>query len=209
MTNYLGVDSGFFDGNREDFDPLSVLFVGRLVRRKGVDTLIQSVDLLRNRGLDVRLTVVGEGPELEGLKGLAAASQVPVEFSGKKNLLEIRELLRKAAVLCAPSTTKGGEVPEALGLVLIEAQAMSVPVVGTRNGGIPETMVDGETGYLVAEDAPAELAEALGRLLGDGERNRRFGERARALICERFDIARSYERIEALYDQILGRAGND
>ncbi len=204
-TNYLGVDSRFFDGVRGEFDPLSIIFVGRLVRRKGVHHLIEALHLLRDRGVNARLTIVGEGPESDQLKRTATEQRLPVCFLGKRTPGQIRELLRETAVLCAPSTTAGGEVPEALGLVLLEAQAMSVPVVATRNGGIPETLDDGQTGYLVDEESPNDLAAALATLLDNVALNRSFGQRARTFVCDRFDIDRCYRTLEDLYDQTQER----
>jgi colanic acid/amylovoran biosynthesis glycosyltransferase len=204
-TNYLGVDSRFFDGVRGEFDPMAIIFVGRLVRLKGVHNLLESLCLLRDQGVAAHLTVVGEGPESNNLRRTATGQDLPVRFLGKKTPAEIRELLRHAAVLCAPSTTAGGEMPEALGLTILEAQAMSIPVVATRNGGIPETLEDGRTGYLVDEESPPALAAALGRLLGNVSLNRRFGERARTFVCERFDIDRCYRTLEEIYDGIKER----
>jgi colanic acid/amylovoran biosynthesis glycosyltransferase len=209
LTNYLGVDSAFFDGCRGEIDPLSIMFVGRLVKRKGVHTLMKALSLLRKKNLPVHLTIAGEGPEEQPLKRLAEELKLPVRFLGAQTSAQIRDLLRGAAVLCAPSTTAGGEVPEALGLVILEAQAMSVPVVATRNGGIPEAMQDGETGLLVDEDSVSDLAAALGRILGDDELSRRLGERARAFVCDRFDIERCYNRLEDIYDSIVFRAGEE
>jgi colanic acid/amylovoran biosynthesis glycosyltransferase len=203
-TNYLGVDSKFFDGVRSQFDPSAIVFVGRLVRRKGVHTLLEAVQLLRDQGVDAHLTVVGEGPELANLQRTAAERNLPVRFLGKKTPVEIRELLRQAAVLCAPSTATGG-MPEALGLVLLEAQAMSVPVVATRNGGISETLEDGRTGFLVDQDSPSALASALTGLLNSESLNRSFGQRARAFVCDRFDIDRCYRLLEDIYDRIKER----
>lgn len=202
-TKYLGVDSAFFDGDRGPVDPASILFVGRLVKLKGVHTLIEAMSLLRSRNRSVHLTVVGEGPEGEKLKRMAEERRVEVRFVGRRSPGEIRELLRSAAVLCAPSTTAEGELPEALGLVLLEAQAMGVPVVATRNGGIPEAMEEGRTGLLAEVNSPAGVAEALEKLLSDPSLNREFGERARAFVSGRFDIVRCYQDLESLYDRIL------
>ena len=199
-TNYLGVDCEFFDGVRGQFDPMSIIFVGRLVRLKGVHVLLEALRLLRDQGLDAHLKIVGEGPESAHLEKTAGEQSLPVRFLGNQTAGEIRELLRQAAVLCAPSTTAGGQMPEALGLVLLEAQAMGVPVVGTRNGGIPETLEEGQTGYLVDQESPAALAAALKMLLVNQAVNRSFGERARAFVCERFDIDRCYSALEDLYD---------
>jgi colanic acid/amylovoran biosynthesis glycosyltransferase len=204
-TNYLGVDSKFFDGVRSQFDPSAIIFVGRLIRRKGVHTLLEALQLLRDRGFGAHLTVVGEGPELANLQRTAAEQNLPVRFLGKKNPAEIRELLRQAAVLCAPSTTAGGQTSEALGLVFLEAQAMSVPVVGTRNGGISETLEEGRTGFLVDQDSPSALAAALTPLLNNESLNRSFGQRARGFVCDRFDIDRCYRSLEDIYDRIEGR----
>ena len=205
QTNYLGIDSKFFDGNRGAFDPLSIIYVGRLIRRKGVHTLLEALRILRDRGVQAKLTIVGDGPEADKLKAVSAENDLPVNFVGKKSPAEIRELLRQTAVLCAPSTTAEREMAEALGLVLLEAQAMGVPVVGTRNGGIPETFEDGQTGFLVDQESPSGLADALVKLLGDESVNRAFGQRARAHICERFDIAQSHKSLEELYDRVLAR----
>ena len=97
-------------------------------------------------------------------------------------------------------------MPEALGLVLLEAQAMGVPVVATRNGGIPEAMEDGRTGYLVDQDSPTDLAGALATLLDNEMLNRSFGRNARAFVCDRFDIDRCYHALEALYGRIENRS---
>ena len=202
-TNYLGVDTDFFDGRRGTFNPASILYVGRLIKRKGVDCLLESLRILRERNIHAELTIVGEGSELPHLERVVKDHALSVRFLGKRPLTEVRDLMRHAAVLCAPSTTAGGEVPEALGLVFIEAQAMSVPVVGTRNGGIPETMLDGQTGLLVDEDSPLELADALATLLNDVPRNQIFGERARAFVCDRFSIERAYQNLEDVYDRLL------
>ena len=201
-TNYLGVDSSFFDGKHRSFDPLSILFVGRLIPRKGVLTLLQALHLLRDRGIDAHLTIVGDGPELDSLQRTAQAHDLPVNFLGKRNPAEIRAQLRRTALLCAPSTTAGGHSPEALGLVLLEAQAMGVPVVSTWNGGIPETLIDGVTGFLVEQESPADLAGAMARLLDNENLNRSFGQRGRAFVRERFDIDRCYRALEDIYDQV-------
>ena len=205
-TNYLGVDSTFFDGIRHSHRPASILYVGRLVRRKGVHTLLEALQRLRVSIPGVHLTIVGEGPEQIQLEKAVHEFDLPVRFLGKRNSTEIRELLRTSAVLCAPSTTDGRAVPEALGLVVLEAQAMSVPVVATRNGGIPEAMEDGQTGLLVDEESPTALADALAKLLESHAMNRAFGERARSFVCDRFDIARCYRALEDIYDDIMAGA---
>lgn len=102
-----------------------------------------------------------------------------------------------------PSTTIGGEPPEALGLVLLEAQAMSVPVVATRNGGMPETLQHGRTGFLVNQGSGVALADALATLLSDPFMNRTFGQNGRGFVCDCFDIGRCYRALEDLYHRVI------
>lgn len=82
---------------------------------------------------------------------------------------------------------------------------MSVPVVGTRNGGIAETLEEGRTGFLVEQDSPSALASALTPLLNNEDLNRSFGQRARAFVCDRFDIDGCYRSLEDIYDRIEDR----
>jgi colanic acid/amylovoran biosynthesis glycosyltransferase len=202
-THYLGVDTALFDGIRVNADAGSIIYVGRLVRRKGLRVLLEAMRLLCDQHVDVKLTVVGDGPEKERLQAVARRQHLPIRFVGIKTQGEICDLLRSAMVLCAPSTTAGANEPEALGLVLLEAQAMRVPVVATRNGGMPEALVDGCTGILVEQESPAVLAEALATLIREDGINRSFGDAARHFVRERFDIAQSCRAMEDLYDSIL------
>ena len=115
-TNYLGVDSVFFDGVREQFDPKAIIFVGRLVRLKGVHTLLESLCLLRDRGVEAHLTVVGEGPESNNLRRTAAEQNLPVRFVGKKTPAEIRELLRQSSGALRAEHHRRGRNARSLGI---------------------------------------------------------------------------------------------
>ena len=112
-------------------------------------------------------------------------------------------LMRRAAMLVLPSVrTRTGRV-EGLGMALLEAAATGVPVVASDLGGIPECVVDGQTGFLVpARDAKA-LAGRMDDLLGDPAMRHRMGSEARALVERRFDIRRQTEMLESLYDSVL------
>jgi colanic acid/amylovoran biosynthesis glycosyltransferase len=201
-TNYLGVDCQFFDGLRGSFESKSILYVGRLIPQKGVHILLEAMRILRDRGVAAHLSIIGNGPQREALEKIAAEQNLAVHFLGHKPLSQIRELLRSTAVLCAPSITAGGLPAEAFGLVLLEAQAMSVPVVGTDNGGIPETLQHGRTGLLVAQNSPHELADALAMLIENESLNRSFGENARTFALRNFDITLWYRKLEDLYDRV-------
>ena len=88
-------------------------------------------------------------------------------------------------------------------MVLVEAAATGVPAIGSLHGGIPEAIVDGHTGYLVAERDPDSLADRMERLLADPAGRLEMGARARVLAEKRFDITRQTEKLEELYRGVL------
>jgi colanic acid/amylovoran biosynthesis glycosyltransferase len=88
-------------------------------------------------------------------------------------------------------------------MVLLEAAATGVPVVGSRIGGIPEGIIDGQTGFLAPESDPDALARCMGDLLDDPAMRHHMGSQGRALVEERFDIRRQTEILEGFYDALL------
>jgi glycosyltransferase involved in cell wall biosynthesis len=91
-------------------------------------------------------------------------------------------------------------------MVLLEAAATGVPAVGSRIGGIPEGIADGQTGFLVPEKDPEALAQRMADLLDNPALRLGMGARARAFVEERFDIRRQTEKLEAFYDGLLRAA---
>ncbi len=131
-----------------------------------------------------------------------------VRFLGARPHAEAMAWLRGAAMLVLPSVhTRTGRV-EGLGMVLLEAAATGVPAIGSQVGGIPEGMVDGETGFLVPERDPEALCRRMTVLLDDPGLRRRMGEAARRDVERRFGIARQAAALERFYAGVLGgRAG--
>jgi glycosyltransferase involved in cell wall biosynthesis len=182
----------------EEIAPGALLFVGRLRIRKGVEVAFAALRLLaagpsppgplsRKSGRGgtppdgsvPRLLVAGDG-EHRGALEAAAAGLAGVQFLGRCDASRIRRLLGGAAALVVPSTYEG------MPLVVLEAMAAGVPVVASRVSGIPEVVVDGETGWLVPPEDPAALALALAEVLADAGEARRRGEAGRRRVEERF-----------------------
>ena len=159
-----------------------LLFVGRLRVRKGVEVLLAALAELRRRGSAAVLRIAGDGehrPRLERAVdelGLRDA----VTFLGTCDGPRVRRLLAGAAALVVPSIYEG------MPLVVLEAMAAGVPVVGSRVSGIPEVVVDGETGWLVPPEDPAALAGALAAVLAEPAEARRRGEAGRLRVEERY-----------------------
>lgn len=180
-------------------DGATVLFVGRLVERKGVRHLIEAMQLLS--GSRARLVVVGEGPERPELEALAQRLQVTdrVVFRGKVSDAALREAYAGADAFVLPAVLDARGDTEGLGVVLLEAMQHSVPVIASRTGGIVDIVEDEASGLLVPPgDAPA-LAAALDRVLGDPALARRLGERGRERLAERFSWEAIVARYEAVY----------
>ena len=153
-----------------------ILSVGRLAPRKGFDTVIEALPRIIDDFPDVCYVLVGDGADRERLEGLVAAKQLAdsVRFIGRVDWSELPHWHNVADVFVTPSRHTPPSV-EGFGIVFLEANACGKPVIGARTGGIPDAVLDGETGLLVEADQPNELADALHRLLSDREFALRLG----------------------------------
>jgi glycosyltransferase involved in cell wall biosynthesis len=178
--------------------PPRILFVGRLVARKGVDRLLEALALLRDRPW--RLEIVGFGPERDPLERRAAELGLAdrTAFLGRVSNAELVAAYRRATCFVLPATLDERADTEGLGVVLLEAMSYGVPVIATRRGGIVDIVDAGSTGLLV-EDEPAALAGGIAALLDDPERRRVLGRAGRARVRERFGWDSIVDRLEAVY----------
>ncbi|MEM8599754.1 MAG: glycosyltransferase family 4 protein [Bacteroidota bacterium] len=166
-----------------------LLTVGRLVPRKGLDTTLHALARLAARSdaySDVVYLVIGDGPDRERLteltRDLGLADRV--RFLGRIQG-NLRAYFSLADVFVMPSRAEGPDV-EGFGIVFLEANACGTAVIGSTAGGIPDAIVDGETGLLVPPDDADALATALRRLLGDPALRERLGASGRARVLNRF-----------------------
>jgi colanic acid/amylovoran biosynthesis glycosyltransferase len=180
-----------------------VLFVGRLVEKKGCDNLIEAMAEVQRRRPAAELVVIGGGPLRADYEARAAALLVRYRFLGHQPTAVVREWMARASVFCVPSVIAGSGDAEGFGIVFIEAQAMGLPVVSTRSGGIPEAVKDGETGLLVSERNPRALAEAILQLMQDGELWQRFSLAGRTRVLDKFNLFKQTGRLECVFDQLL------
>jgi len=172
-----------------------VLFVGQLIRGKGVDLLLRSLALLK---CPWRATIAGDGNARQNLEALAKELQIDnrVEFLGWFPSEKARELYDQARVLAVPARW-----PEPFGMVGVEAMRRARPVVGFRVGGIPDWLVDNETGYLVEQQNIEAFADRLERLLTDTKLATSMGNKG-------FQRAASHFSFSAYIDQLVNILGN-
>jgi glycosyltransferase involved in cell wall biosynthesis len=198
IVHFIGVDVEHFAPSTQRREPI-VLFVGRLVEKKGCDRLIKAMAEVQQRCAEAQLVVIGNGPLRADCEALAATLQVHCLFLGSQPPAVVQEWMARATVFCVPSVVATSGDAEGFGIVFIEAQAMGLPVVSTRSGGIPEAVEDGQTGLLVAEDDRKELAEAIIRLMQDEKLWNRFSLAGRRRVLQWFDLAQQTQRLENIF----------
>lgn len=184
--------------------PLEVLSVTRLVPEKGVDDLVVAAGLLRRRGIEVRVRLVGEGPLAAELPEHARRMGVAdsVELLGTAGYAQLPDLYRSADVFVlgsGPRTTWR----EQFGFAVVEAMASGVPVVAGHSGSLAEVVGD-PASMVVPHDAQA-LAEGLAALAADPAERLRQGRRNRDWAERTYDRRKVRDRIAALYEEVLAR----
>ncbi|TFI58610.1 glycosyltransferase [Sphingomonas parva] len=206
LVHYNGVDLDRFRADGSAPEAELVLHVGRLVEKKGTAVLLDAFAAVKARVPAASLVVIGEGPLRATLERRAAALGLAgtVCFTGALAPAAVAAWMRRAWLLAVPSHRARDGDSEGLPMVICEAAASGLPVVASRHSGIPEGVVDGETGLLVPERTPGPLAAAIVALLGNPPLRARLASKARALAGVRFDAARQIERLETLYDEALG-----
>jgi glycosyltransferase involved in cell wall biosynthesis len=202
VQHYIGIDlDKFSQPKRESAEP-SLLFVGRLVEKKGCTYLLQAMEQLKVRHPELRLTVIGDGELKPVLREEASRRQLNVEFAGSASAAEIREHLARCWVFAAPSIVAASGDSEGLGMVFLEAQALQTPVVSFRSGGLVEAVEDGKTALLSDEKDPTGLARDISTLLDDSRLRQAMGLEGRRRVERYFDVRKQCAGLESIYAAI-------
>ena len=188
---------------RADGGERSILFVGRLIERKGVAHLVRALGTVRQT-VPARLVIVGDGPERPRLERIAHEAGVAshVSFRGRVSDAELRAAYATADVFALPSVLDARQDTEGLGVVLLEAMNYSVPVVASDIGGITDIVQHERTGLLVPPGDAAALAAALTRLLTDRSLSSTLGTAGLRALRESFSWDRIVDRWEAVYRRV-------
>ena len=175
-------------------DRSGLLYVGRLSPEKGVDVLIRALAGCS----DVRLRVVGDGPEEQLLRELARQVKANVAFDGWASSAAVREHMAAAGLLCVPSVWY-----ENCPGVVLEAMSAGLPVVGgVRSGAVPWVLDDGDAGVLVDVKQPSEIARGISGLLDDENEAQAIIARARDRVAKHFSPRVVCEAYLAEYDRL-------
>jgi colanic acid/amylovoran biosynthesis glycosyltransferase len=197
---YNGLNLAEF--GRADFssDPPLIIAIGRLIGKKGFTDLIRACALLVEHGRSFRCEIFGEGPLKEQLGGRIKKLELQklVKLPGAKPQHELRARLANASVFALPSIPEADGGMDNLPTVIMEAMATGLPVVSTRIGGIPEMVVESETGFLVQPGDPVALANAMERVTNDRSLGQKLGQAGYARAQTLFSIEKNVRELCAL-----------
>ncbi len=190
---------------RQPGSPLHLCCIGTLHEVKGQAVAIEACRRLVDAGVDVRATLVGDGPDRDRLVALAAERGLAdrVRITGRVPRPEVRAVLEGADVLVAPSVPTANGRREGIPVAILEAMAVGVPVVASRLSGIPEAVRDGVTGLLAEPGDAAGVATAVERLADDPAEGERLADQAAAAVASDFDVDRSAARLVALFSEAV------
>ncbi len=195
---YNGVDLDLFrPGSAGLRVPGRILAVGRFVEKKGFPTLIEACGVLGRRGVPFTCDLIGAGDQQVLLEDLIANRGLGnrVRVWGALPLEQVAVEMRAASLVVLPCIVAADGNMDALPTVLLEAMASGIPTVSTALSGIPEIVVDGETGYLVEPGNSAALAGAMEKILRDPESGARLGRAGRRRAEELFDLRANVARL--------------
>ena len=183
--------------------PFELLFVGRLVERKGVRVLLDALARLSDRG-DVFLRIVGDGPKREALEAQAAELGIGgrVRFTGTLSEEDLAEHFARCDALVLPAVVDAKGDTEGLGVVLIEAMSYGKPVIASGVGGIVDVVQHGRNGLLVPPNDAEALAGAISTLLSHPQRAKTMGLQGRDDVQDAFSWESIMDRLVQIYESI-------
>ncbi len=202
---YHGIDLNLFaapdEMNVSPNPPYKILTVARLTEKKGLPTVYKALRLMRDRGLDFRHTLIGDGDDREKLEALIrelGLSDV-TSLIGTRPHHEVLAQFRQSDLFVLGCQLTGSGDRDGIPNVFVESMAVGVPVVGTRVSAIPELIEHGETGLLVEPNRPDLLAEAMTSLLTDRKLRAQFIPEARAKVLRDFDNKALIQLLAEIY----------
>lgn len=187
-----------------------ILFAGRFVDQKGIEYLVMSMPRILERHPSAKLALIGSGPVKDKLAFLSRQLGIrdKVIFVNRVSQWQLARYYSCADVVVLPSITTDTGEKEGLGLVLLEAMACGTPVIGTDHGGIRDIIKEEETGLLVKERDPEDLALKISRILAEEALRARLIERGMAFVNANFSWDILADKFLSLYQEVVDRSEN-
>ncbi|HBS2774563.1 TPA: glycosyltransferase, partial [Klebsiella quasipneumoniae subsp. similipneumoniae] len=182
-----------------------ILHVARLVEKKGTAILISALKRIIDKIGDYKLVIIGDGPLNIDLKKqvISLGLEKNVLFLGAQDHNTVMQWMRKATMFVLPSITASTGDAEGLGMVLLEAGATGIPIIGTNHGGIPEVIREGYNGFLIEERDVDSLAERILFLIENSTTRYDMGINARNYVSRYFNIEVQTQKLEQVYKELI------
>lgn len=208
VIHRMGIDTerfGFGFSRLGGSGPVSILTVGRLIEKKGVEYGLRAVAKFAARGVPLRYDIVGDGPLKSDLEALAETLGIAdrVRFHGARAHDDVVRLMRASDILLAPSVTDALGEQEGIPVTIMEAMATGLPVISSVHSGIPELIDDRVNGILVPERDVDGIVTALTELLTSPERSQNIAASARSKVVADYNIANLNLQLEAYYRNLV------
>lgn len=201
-----GIDTSLFKPKKSIHKQYDVLYVGRIERSsawKGIGTLLKALANLADEMPSIKACFVGDGDAVDDFKEISNALKIRnnVSFIGRKDSDELPDIYNSSKLLVLPSESES----ESFGIVLIEAMACGIPVIGSRIGGIPNVISNGENGFLVNPKDASHLAQVIKQLVSDPLLANSLGLNGLKHVKTQYDITKvidaNYQIMQRLADQ--------
>lgn len=194
----IGRKSSLQEGAGVATGPL-IVFVGRIVEEKGVEDLLHAIPLIAREYPGIRALIVGEGQDRGDFERLARelGLEEKVAFTGWVDPSDIPRYLGEADVFVGPTRSEGQ------GLTFLEAMATGLPIIATRVGGIVDFVLHEQTGLLVDERSPKQIAEAVVRIHGSPELRKKLTEEGREMVQGFFSRRSTVKRFSDLFSELI------
>lgn len=202
QVHYIGVNTDFFQADPQIERESVVLFVGRLAEKKGCEYLIRAMAEVQKVDSNVKLVIIGDGDLRTELEALAAKLLQRYQFLGLQPSDEVKRWMNRSQLLAVPSITASNGDSEGLPMVVVEAQAMGLPVIGSIHAGIPEAVIDGETGFLVPERDHQGLAKSILTLLQDEELWEKMSHAGKQRMRSHFNLSQQTQTLDTIYQRV-------
>ncbi len=200
---HCGIQAQVYEGpaSPKTDSQFDILSIGSLQPYKGMQYLIEACAILKSRGIPIHCRIVGEGEDRQFLEDTIRRFNIhdSVELLGARNQQEVASFLKEAKVYVQPSVITPSGKMEGIPVSIMEAFAAGLPVIASKISGIPELVVEGETGYLVPPEDANKLAEMLEYVYSDLEKANLLAQSGREKVLREFEIEASARDLARLF----------
>ncbi len=208
IVHRMGIDLKkfkFSERMKQSEEPIKILTIGRLVEKKGQEYAIRAIAKVVKKYKNITYLTAGDGPLRNKLEDLVHELGIEkhVKFLGAIEQNDVLKLYQQAHIFVLPSITASNGDQEGIPVVLMESQAMGLPVISTYHTGIPEVIVDGKSGFLVPEKDVDALIERLEYLIEHSELWPDMGRYGRKFVEEKYDIKKLNQKLVEIYQNLI------